>query len=150
MNKDNPRIESDLLPWATSERPIKRPVLRGLRRLLIVYTDYLHITSISLHQESKLLLFDLTPLSGDSYLIRFFSECGAKRPDDPTPRYYRVCMRLEEGLRIGFRVMVTGDGLRKPLEFRVIVEKQKLDAILRSIRKNKMENAFRKLKEMLM
>ena len=24
--------------------------------------------------------------------------------DPPTPRYYRVCIRLKEGLRIGFRV----------------------------------------------
>jgi len=58
-------------------------------------------------------------------------------------------MRLEEGLRIGFRVTVTGDGLRKPLESRVIVEKRKLDAILRSIRENKIEDTFRKLEEML-
>ena len=115
----------------------------------IVYIDYVHVTSIPPHQKAKLLLFDLTPLNGDSYLIRFFSEYGAKGPDDPTPRYYRVRMRLEEGLRIGFRVTVTGEGLRKPLEFRVLVEKRKLDAILRSIRENKMEDAFRKLKEML-
>ena len=108
VNKDNPRIRGDLLPWATPERPIRRPVLRGSRRLLIAYTDYVHITSISPHQEAKPLLFDLTPLNGDSYLIRFFSEYGAKGPDDPTPRYYRACMRLEEGLRIGFRVTVTG------------------------------------------
>jgi len=52
-------------------------------------------------------------------------------------------------LRTGFRVTVTGEGLRKPLEFRVLVEKRKLDAILRSIRENKMEDALRKLKEML-
>ena len=61
-----------------------------------------------------------------------------------------MCIRLKEGLGTGFRVTVTGDGLRKPLEFRVIVEEQKLDAIIRSIRENKMEDAFRKLKEMLM
>jgi len=48
-----------------------------------------------------LLLFDLTPLNEDSYLIRFSTEYGAKGTDDPVPRYYRVCMRLEEGLRGG-------------------------------------------------
>ena len=148
VNKDNPRIKGDLLPWATPEKPIKRPVLRGSSRFPIVYTDYVHITSISPHQGAKLLLFDLTPLNRGSYLIRFFSEYGAKGPDDPTPRYYRVCMRLEEGLRIGFRVTVTGDGLRKPLKFRVLVERQKLDAILGLIRGNKIEDAFERLKEM--
>ena len=65
------------------------------------------------------------------------------------PRYYRVCIRLKEGLGTGFRVTVTGDGLRKPLEFRVIVEKRKLDATLSWIRENKMKDTFRKLKEML-
>ena len=115
----------------------------------IVYIDYIHVTSIFPHQKAKLLLFDLTPPNGDNYLIRFFNEYGAKEPDDPTPRYYRLCIRLEEGLRIGFRVTITGDGLTKPLEFQATVEKQKPNAILRSIRENKMEEAFGKLKEML-
>jgi len=38
VNKDNPRIKGDLLPWAMPEKPIKRPVLRGSRRFPIVYT----------------------------------------------------------------------------------------------------------------
>jgi len=36
--------------------------------------------------------------------------------------YYRVCIHLKEGLRIGFRATIAEDG-PKNLEFRVIVEK---------------------------
>jgi len=84
VNKVNPVIRGEALPWALPERPIQRPA--GQR-----YAEYVHVTSISPRQRAKLLLFEFVPL-GNTYLVRFFSKYGAPGPDDPSPRYYRACL----------------------------------------------------------
>lgn len=95
VNKVNPRIKGEPLPWAIPEKPVERPVLTGLRHAPIARTDYVHITSISPHQTAGLLLFEFTPLNSGRYLIRFFSEYGAPGPADSSPRYYRACLYLD-------------------------------------------------------
>jgi len=109
VNRVNPRIKGEPLPWATPEKPVERPVLTGLRHAPITRTDYVHITSISPHQTARLLLFEFIPLNSDRYLIRFFSEYGAPGPADPSPRYYRACLYLDKEIILKIRVTVAGN-----------------------------------------
>jgi len=126
VNKHNPKIEGEVLPWALPEKPIKRPALQfGV----YTYTDYTHITSISPHQRARLLLFEFEfDKDADRYLIKFFSEYGAPGPADPAPRYYRACLYIDREIRA--RVYVSGEGLRRPLEFCLKISKNVLDSIV--------------------
>jgi len=135
VNKVNPRIKGEPLPWAIPEKPVERPVLTGLRHAPITRTDYVHITSISPHQTAKLLLFEFAPLNSGRYLIRFFSEYGAPGPADRSPRYYRACLYLDSETVLKIKVTVAGEGLRTPLQFHLTIQKILLDEILENIRK---------------
>jgi len=89
---------------------------------------YTHITSISPHQRARLLLFDFVK-HGDGYLVEIFSEYGAPGPEnDPAPRYYRACLYIDREIRA--RVYVSGEGLRRPLEFCLKISKNVLDSVI--------------------
>jgi len=120
VNQHNPRIEGEALPWALPENPIPLPTTENY---------YAHITSISPHQRARLLLFDFVK-DGDGYLVRFFSEYGAPKPADPAPKHYRACLNIDKDREIRAKVYVSGEGLRKPLEFCLKISKDVLDSIV--------------------
>jgi len=142
VNKVNPVIRGEALPWALPEKPIPRPA--GQR-----YTDYVHITSISPHQSARLLLFEFAPLDGGKYQIRFFSEYGAPGPADPSPRYYRACLYLGEKTELEAEVTVFGEGARRPLRFSLRVRKELLDEVLKHIEKDYRDEDIKVLQKML-
>jgi len=148
VNKVNPRIKGEPLPWAIPERPVERPVLTGTIRAPVTRTDYVHITSISPHQIARLLLFEFIPLDSNRYLIRFFSEYGAPGPADPSPRFYRACLYLGKGTVLKFRVTVVGEGLRSPLQFCLAVQKAFLDEILKSVKGGNVDIAIKVLQRL--
>jgi len=128
VNQQYPRIEGEALAWALPEKPIKRPIKKDNT---IIYTDYTHITSISPHQRARLLLFDFVKHS-DGYLVEIFSEYGAPGPADPAPRYKRACLNIAKDREIRARVYVSGEGLRKPLEFCLKINERVLDSIVKN------------------
>jgi len=131
INEVNPRIEGEALPWALPEKPIKRPVMHlGT----ITYADYAHITSISPSQRVRLLLFDFAK-HGDGYCVGFFSEYDVRISNDLVPTFYRACLCTDEEIKA--RVYVSGEGLRKPLEFCLFIRKDVLDEV-----KNLIDRAY--------
>ena len=149
VNKVNPNIKGDPLPWAIPEKPIERPALTGTRYAPVTRTDYVHITSISPHQTARLLLFEFIPLDNDRYLIRFFSEYGAPGPADPSPRYYRACLYLDKETVLRIKVTVAGEGLREPLQFRIKIDTDILNRLMNYIRKENLSRAIEELQRML-
>ena len=148
VNKVNPTIKGDPLPWAIPEKPIERPALTGTRYAPVTRTDYVHITSISPHQTARHLLFEFIPLDNDRYLIRFFSEYGAPGPADPSPRYYRACLYLGKETILKIKVTVAGEGLRSPLQFRLVIQKAFLDEILNYVKEDNMAMAIDSLQRL--
>ena len=134
VNVDNPRITGELLPWACPEKPIPRPGS----------ADYVHITSISPHQTARLLFFEFIPVN-NRYLIRIFSEYGAPGPNDPYPRHFRACLLIGDGDELRLKVTVAGEGLRKPLQFRLVIQKTVLDEALEHIKEGNMNKAINML-----
>ncbi|MEM0463043.1 MAG: hypothetical protein QXO02_05830 [Thermofilaceae archaeon] len=118
VNEDNPHVIGEMLSWALPERIITRPS-----------TDYVHITSISPGQRSRLLIFEYTKLSDDMYLVMPFSEYGAPGPSDPPTRPYRACLKLDRSSELVMKVTVHGEGARSPLEFTLCVTFDKLAKI---------------------
>ncbi|MHA1665480.1 MAG: hypothetical protein ACTSVW_06565 [Candidatus Njordarchaeales archaeon] len=148
VNKVNPVIRGDLLPWAIPEKPIERPATMTGSGLLL-RTDYVHITSISPHQSTRLLLFEFIPLNNDKYLIRFFSEYGAPGPADPSPRYYRACLYLDKNTVLKIKVTVSGMGLRKPLQFHLKINVAILDRLMLHIKEEDLDRTIKELQYML-
>ncbi len=93
-------------------------------------------------------MFEFVPLKDGRYLIRFFSEYGASGPTDPSPRYYRACLYLDKGVELKVRVTVAGEGLRKPLEFRLVIRKALLDEVLKHVREGDMNMAINRLQRL--
>jgi len=120
VNQHNPRIEGEALPWALPENSIPLPTNDNY---------YAHISSISPHQRARLFLFDFVK-DGDKYLVRFFSEYGAPTPADPAPKHYKACLYIDKDKEIRAKVYVSGEGLRKPLEFCLKINKKVLDSIV--------------------
>jgi len=127
----NPRIVGEALPWTLSEKPISLPVSRWGTT---IYMNYAHITSISPRQRARLLLFDFAKY-GDGYFVGIFTEYSSLEPDDPLPRYYRACLYIDEEIKA--KVYVSGEGLRKPLEFCLSIRKDVLDEV-----KNLVDSAY--------
>jgi len=148
VNRVNPKIEGELLPWALPEKPIKRPVRAGSRYVPVIYTDYTHVTSISPYQAARLLLFECIPMNNNEYLIRFFSEYGAPGPSDPSPRYYRACLLMSNNIVIKVIVTVSGKGLRKPLRFNLTINKNILGKVLEYIKKEDFISAMKILQQL--
>ncbi len=140
VNADSPRIEGDLLPWACPEKPVPRP--RS--------ADYTHMTSISPHQASRLLLFEFIPIPAEEgrYLVRIFSEYGAPGPSDEYPRHFRACLIMGEEDVLKLKVTVAGEGLRKPCEFLVEVHGRVLSEIHKLLENNKVSDALERLQQL--
>jgi len=63
--------------------------------------------------------------------VEIFSEYGTPGPEnDPAPRYYRACLYIAEDREIKARVYLSGEGLRRPLEFCLKISKNVLDSIV--------------------
>jgi len=135
VNADSPKIVGELLPWATPEKPVPRPGS----------ADYVHITSISPHQTARLLLFEFIPID-NRFLVRIFSEYGAPGPADPHPRHFRACLIMGDD-ELKFKVTVAGEGLRKPLQFHLVISKKLLDEVLKYIKENSVSKAVNELQK---
>jgi len=119
INENNPTIRGDPLPWDLPERYIN---VHGV--------VFIHITSISPHQRSRLLLFSFSR-DGEGYHVRFFSEIlGIYSLNDLEPTFPRACLYIAEEREIRARVYVSGEGLRRPLEFCLKINKKVLDSIV--------------------
>jgi len=144
VNQINPTIRGEALSWSLPERPT-----RGIIRLDVfrnIYLDYAHITSISPRQSARLLLFDFAK-EGDGYIVGFFSEFGIQRPEHPFPAYYRACFYV--GKEIKGKVYVSGEGVRKPLEFCLSISKDILDEVKNLIDNAYLDEAVKKLQGLL-
>ena len=106
--------------------------LRGLT--LPLFTTYNHVTSISPGQRNRLLIFDYEyNWWSNSYVIKVHSEYGGPGPGDITPRLYRACLLLDDSTKYEFGITVHGEGLRESLGFKMLVVKDKLNALARSV-----------------
>jgi len=67
---------------------------------------------------------------GDRYLVEFYSEYDApsRARIDPAQRPKRACLYI--GREIKVKVYVSGEVLRKPLEFCLKINKKVLDSIV--------------------
>jgi len=144
VNKINPRIVGEALPWALPVKPISRSA---------GYIEYAHITSITPHQRARLFLFDLASIGG-GYLIGFFSEYSVPGLYDSAPKYYRACLHVYKDMEIKAKVYVSGKGLKKPLEFCLKISKDILDEVMIRLYRadeniKNLEEAIEKLQSLL-
>jgi len=121
VNVNNPTIKGEPLPWASPEKYIRPPTAREI--------EYLHITSISPYQRTRLFLFDFWKYE-EGYLIGFFSEIRGPMLSNYQPTNYRACLYIAKDREIRARVYVSGEGLRRPLEFCLKINKKVLDSIV--------------------
>jgi len=130
VNKDFPQIDGELLPWSVPEKPIPRPIAIGA----MAQTDCVHITSISPRQRARIPVLDAVKVGNGKWIVKIFSEYGPKGPGyDPTLRFPRTCLWLDNTLKLRLKITVYGENLRKPEEMEITVTKEK---IVRSIVKN--------------
>ena len=128
VSRDFPRIDGDLLPWSIPEKPIPRPVAAGTVHSPVRSTDYVHITSISPRQRVRAIILDAVKVNAEKWIIKIFSEYGVKGPgNDPTPRFPRACLWLDNKLELRLRVTVYGENLRNPEEVKIVVTKEKIE-----------------------
>lgn len=145
VNRDNPRIIGELLPWATPERPIQRQPAgpeQPETRL-----EYVHITSIAPHQVARLLLLGLEKYAG-AIGLKIFSEYGAPGPRyDPTPRPLRAIFTIpsQQDVTFKFRVTIAGEGLREPHTVELTLTNKLLINILERVSEGKVKEAISEL-----
>lgn len=111
--EESPEVLSEPLCWTT---PIY--VGEGLQDY-----KYNHVTHIPGKGSAKLCLFDLYKIKFEDklfYMIRVFSEYGVKH-------YPRICLKLDlqSSLRITFKIVVSGENIRKPAEAVVKIKRKK-------------------------
>jgi len=127
VSRDFPRIDGDLLPWSVPEKPIPRPVAAGTRYFSVKCTDFTHITSISPRQRVRVIVLDAVKVNEEKWIIKIFSEYGVKGPgNDPTPRFPRACLWLNNELELRLKVTVYGENLHNPEEVEIVVTKEKI------------------------
>jgi len=121
INVNNPTIKGEPLPWASPEKYIRPPTAREI--------EYIHITSISPHQRTRLFLFNFWK-DEKGYYVGFFSEIRGPGLSNDQPTYHRACLYIAGDREIRARVYVSGEGLRRPLEFCLKISKDVLDSIV--------------------
>jgi hypothetical protein len=130
VNEANPHVIGEALAWGLPETTYWSTFKMDNQ---VVNANYAHITSISPGQRSRLLIFDYGyDWWSDTYVIKVYSEYGGLGPDDPVKRPYRACLLLDDSTKYEFEITVHGEGLRKPLGFKMSVVKDKLNALVRS------------------
>jgi len=131
VNEVNPHVIGEALAWGLPETTYWSTFKTDNRP---VNANYAHITSISPGQRSRLLIFDYEyNWWSDSYVIKVYSEYGGLGPNDPVKRPYRACLLLDDSTKYEFEITVHGEGLREPLGFKMLVVKDKLNALIKSI-----------------
>jgi len=131
VNEANPHVIGEALAWGLPETTYWSTFKTTDNQAVNV--NYAHITSISPGQRSRLLIFDYGyDWWSDTYVIKVYSEYGGLGPDDPVKRPYRACLLLDDSTKYEFEITVHGEGLRKPLGFKMSVVKDKLNALVRS------------------
>lgn len=145
VNRDNPRIIGELLPWATPEKIIQRPSVDPTKPYACM--EYTHITSIAPYQVVRLLLLSLKGYA-NAIELRIFSEYGAPGPKyDPTPRPSRVILTLplQQNLTFKLRVTIASEGLREPHIVELSLSNKLFINILEMIEKGKVKEAINEL-----
>jgi len=131
VNEVNPHVIGEALAWGLSETTYWSTFKTDDQ---VVNANYAHITSISPGQRSRLLIFDYGyDWWGDTCVIKVYSEYGGLGPADPVKRPYRACLLLDDSTKYEFEITVHGEGLREPLGFKMLVVKDKLNALARSV-----------------
>ena len=130
VNETNPHVIGEALAWGLPETTYWSTFKTDNQP---VNANYAHITSISPGQRSRLLIFDYEYRWSDTYVIKVYSEYGGLGPANPVKRSYRACLLLDDSINYEFEITVHGEGLRKPLGFKMYVVKDKLNALIRSI-----------------
>jgi hypothetical protein len=131
VNEVNPHVIGEALAWGLPETTYWSTFKTDNQ---VVNANYAHITSISPGQRSRLLIFDYEyNWWGGTYVIKVYSEYGGLGPNDPVRGPYRACLLLDDSTKYEFEITVHGEGLREPLGFKMLVVKDKLNALVKSV-----------------
>jgi len=63
-------------------------------------------------------------------MVEIFSKYGVKGPgNDPTPRFLRACIWLNNTLKLRLKVIVYGENLCNPEKIEIMVTKEKFEQL---------------------
>ena len=131
----NKMLTDKTLKLEIDSKSVRRVVengIKGNRSIIIpIVAPQEHLTSISPGQRNRLLIFNYDynrREAGDEYVVRVLSENGDSRLS-----LDRICLRLNDEIKYIFEVTIHGEGLRKPYSFKMVIIKDKLNALVKSI-----------------